>query len=371
MTMAKPTLSPAPTRAPARAPTEPVRLDDVAREAGVSLATVDRVLNGRAGVRERTVQRVQAAVERLAYQPNLAAARLARQKPWRLAFVLPQGTNSFVAMLRAELDALAPWLAAQRAQAEVTMADTFAPQAMADALTALRGDCDAAVVMAQDHPLVRDAIDGLADAGACVVTLVSDVPARGRAHFVGIDNVAAGRTAGSLLGRFAGAAGVDGGTPRRVGIVMGSHSLRDHADRLFGFQQVMRAEHAELELLPPIEGHDRSDLTEPRVRELLRQSPGLVGLYSIGAGNRGIHAALKDQVGVENAAGRVVWVCHELTPHARRALLEGAASAVIHQSPAHEVRSACRVALSRLARERLIADQERIRIEIYLKDNLP
>jgi LacI family transcriptional regulator len=367
--MAKPALFPPllPT------PTEPVRLDDVAREAGVSLATVDRVLNGRAGVRDRTVQRVQAAVERLAYQPNPAAARLARQKPWRLAFVLPQGTNSFVAMLRAEIEALAPWLAGQRAHAAVAEADAFAPQAMADALTALRGECDAAVVMAQDHPLVRDAIDGLADAGACVVTLVSDVPARGRAHFVGIDNVAAGRTAGSLLGGFAGrvGSGVGGDPPGRVGIVMGSHSLRDHADRLFGFQQVMRAEHGHLELLPPIEGHDRSDITEPRVRELLRQSPGLVGLYSIGAGNRGIHAALNGKVEAENAAGRVVWVCHELTPHARRALLEGAASAVIHQSPAHEVRSACRVALSRLARERLIADQERIRIEIYLKDNLP
>lgn len=346
---------------PPRAPAEPVRLDDVAREAGVSLATVDRVLNGRAGVREGTVQRVQAAVERLAYRPDPAAARLARQRPWRLAFVLPQGTNSFVDMLRAEIETLTPWLAGQRARAVVTQADAFAPQAMADALTALRGECDAAVVMAQDHPLVRDAIDSLADAGVSVVTLVSDVPARGRAHFVGIDNVAAGRTAGSLLGRFAGQAS------GRVGIVMGSHSLRDHADRLFGFQQVMRAEHSHLELLPPIEGHDRSDLTEPRVRELLRQSPGLVGLYSIGAGNRGIHAALK----AENTAGRVVWVCHELTPHARRALLEGAASAVIHQSPTHEVRSACRVALARLAREHLIADQERIRIEIYLKDNLP
>ena len=81
----------------------------------------------------------------------------------------------------------------------------------------------------------------------------------------------------------------------------------------------------------------------------------------------GSAAALEAQ----GAAGRVVWVCHELTPHARRALLEGAASAVINQDAAHEVRSACRVALAHLTRERLLVDQERIRIEIYLKDNLP
>lgn len=347
-----------PTSAP---PDATARVRDVAREAGVSLATVDRVLNGRPGVRETTVQRVQEAAQRLAYRPDPAAARLARPRPWRLTFVLPEGSNSFVELLRVELQTLGPWLAEQRAHAETLTTDAFSPIATAQTIAALRGRCDAAVLMVQDHPLVRAAIEELAAEGVCVVTLVSDVAARGRAHFVGIDNVAAGRTAGSLLGRFVGP------RPGRVGIVMGASSLRDHADRLLGFRQVMGEDHPHLELLPPLEGQDRSDLTETLARDLLRQHADLVGLYSIGAGNRGIHAALK----AAGAAGRVVWVCHELTPHARRALLEGAASAVINQAAAHEVRSACRVALAQLTRERLLPDQERIRIEIYLKDNLP
>ena len=71
-------------------------LHDVARAAGVSLATVDRVLHGRAGVRARTVERVNAVVERLGYRPDPAAARLARKRHARLAVVLPSGTNSFV-----------------------------------------------------------------------------------------------------------------------------------------------------------------------------------------------------------------------------------------------------------------------------------
>lgn len=342
----------------------PVRLQDVAREAGVSLATVDRVLNGRAGVRDRTVQKVQAVVQRLAYRPDPSAARLARPRPWRLAFLLPEGHNSFVDMLRAELQSLAPWLAERRAQARVVLADEFQPVKAAAAIQRLAEDCDAAVLMCQDHPLVRHAIEELAAAGVTVVTLVSDVPVKGRAHFVGIDNVAAGRTAGTLLGRF---------IPRphqgkaKVGVVLGSRWLRDHAERLFGFQQVLGAEHPHIVPLEPLEGQDRSDLTEPLVRELLAREPDLAGLYSIGAGNRGIDAALK----AAGAAGRVVWVCHELTPHARLALLDGTASAVINQSAAHEMRSACRVALAHLGRERLLADQERVRIDVFLKDNLP
>ena len=56
-------------------------------------------------------------------------------------------------------------------------------------------------------------------------------------------------------------------------------------------------------------------------------------------------------------AGQVVWVCHELTAHTRRALLDGVADAVINQDAGHEVRSAVRVALAQLCGERVVAAQ--------------
>jgi LacI family transcriptional regulator len=336
-------------------------LIDVARAAGVSPATVDRVLHGRSGVRERTAERVSDAVRRLGYQADPAAARLARGKPARLGFVLPAGTNTFVGLLAEQVAALAPWLAEQRARAEVQTVDVFSPAALAQHLRGLSGRFDAVVVMALDHPQVRAAIDELVDAGTAVVTLVSDVPASRRLRFVGIDNVAAGRTAGNLLGRFVG--------PREgaVGIVLGSHALRDHAERLLGFRQVLADEHPSLRLLAPIEGEDRSERTGPLVTKLLKREAGLVALYSIGAGNRGIEAALQ----ASGRAREIVWVCHELTPHARRALLDGTADAVINQDAGHEVRSAIRVALAAIHGERLLADQERIRIDVFVKDNLP
>jgi len=336
-------------------------LHDVARAAGVSLATVDRVLHGRAGVRARTTERVQAVVERLGYRPDPAAARLARKRRARLVFVLPSGTNTFVDMIDSQVRALLPWLAEQRATAVIQRADVFAPEVLARHLGGLRGRCEAVVVMGQDHPLVRAAIDDLIAHDTIVVTLVSDVPASGRSHFVGIDNVTAGRTAASLLGRFVGA------RAGNVGIVLGSRALRDHAERLFGFGQVMAAEYNHLTLLPAIEGHDSSARTEPLVTKLLQREAGLVGLYSIGAGNRGIQAALERS----GRAPNIVWICHELTPHARRALLAGVADAVINQDAGHEVRSACRLALAALSGERVLPDQERIRLDIFLRDNMP
>ncbi|NUZ07997.1 LacI family DNA-binding transcriptional regulator [Piscinibacter koreensis] len=334
---------------------------DVARVAGVSLATVDRVLNKRAGVHARTAERVAAAVRTLHYRPDPAAARLSRSRAHRVRFILPSGSNAFVAMLKEQIGANAPWMADHRVAAETVEVDVFEPERLAAQLRAAAGHCETVVVMALDHPLVRAAIDELEDAGTGVVTLVSDVPTSRRHHFVGIDNVAAGRTAATLLGRFAGA------RSGPVGIVLGSMSLRDHAERHFGFNQVMTAEYPGLRVLPPLEGKDDSRLTERLAGELLQREPGLVGIYSGGAGNRGIAAALQ----AAGRADRVVFVAHELTPPARRFLLDGTLDAVLHQDPGHEIRSALRMALARRTSEPVMADQERIRIDIYLRDNLP
>jgi len=56
----------------------PLTLRDVARQAGVSLATVDRVLHNRPGVRSDTARRVKEAIARNSFQPHVAAAELAR-----------------------------------------------------------------------------------------------------------------------------------------------------------------------------------------------------------------------------------------------------------------------------------------------------
>lgn len=336
-------------------------LSDVAREAQVSLATADRVLNNRAGVHAKSIARVREAVARLNYRPDPAAARLARTRSHRVCFVFPSGDNPFVAQLQSELNASRVWLEDHRASALTLEVDVFEPHRLADLIRSLKDQCETAVLMGLDHPLVQNAIDGLVDSGCGVITLVSDVPRSHRHAYVGIDNVAAGRTAATLLGRFVGR------VPGEVGVIAGSLSLRDHAERNLGFNQVMSAEYPHLTVLPTLQGKDASVLNEALTQRLLREHPQLRAIYSIGAGNPGISAALK----AEGRAQDVVFVGHELTPSARTDLLDGTMAAVINQDAGHEIRSALRQALARVTHEPVHADQERIRIDIYVKDNLP
>ena len=343
------------------APRSRATLEDVAQEAQVSLATADRVVNKRPGVRAATVARVDAAVRRLGYRPDPAAARLARARLRRVVFLLPAGTNRFVDLLGEQIEANAEWMRDQRIESEVLAVNVFNPAELAKALLAQVGQRDAVVVMALDHPVVRSAIDQLTQAGTVVITLVSDVPSSTRQHYVGIDNTAAGRTAATLIGRFIGP------RPAKVAVVLGSLSLRDHAERYFGFNQVMAQEHPHLTVLPPLEGQDEAARNEELTTRLLAAHPDLAAIYSVGAGNAGICQALR-------AAGRdqdTVFVGHELTAVSRAELLNGTMDAVINQDAGHEIRSALRVALAQWSQEPVLADQERIRIDIYLKDNLP
>ena len=345
--------------APALAGTMTLR--DIAREAGVSLATVDRVLHGRPGVRPATVRRVKEAIERNAFRPHAAAAELARARSRRFAFVMPVGANLFMQQILGHLGEMSGWLAARRLAIETILTDTFDAEVLAATLEGLIGEYDGVAVVALDHPAVRAAIDDLVDGGAKVVTLVSDVPSSRRHHYVGIDNIAAGRTAGALVGRLVGT------RPGKIAVIAGSQNLRDHAERIFGFNQVMGAEFPGLEILPVVEGRDDDERSADLTTRLLERHPDVVGLYNVGAGTPGVAKALAE-------AGRerqVVFVAHDVTMATRRLLLRGVLDAVISQSPGHEARAAVRVLRALVRAEPILGEQEKIRIDIVMRDNLP
>ena len=76
-----------------------VTIYDVAKEAGVSLATVSRVINGSDVVKEPTKQRVQAAIEKLGYKPNAIAQGLALQKTTSIGLVVPEASFTYTGQI--------------------------------------------------------------------------------------------------------------------------------------------------------------------------------------------------------------------------------------------------------------------------------
>ncbi|MBA3910708.1 MAG: LacI family transcriptional regulator [Rhodobacter sp.] len=343
-------------------------VNDIAREAGVSLATVDRVLNARPGVREKTIRAVNDAIVKLGYVRDLNAANLARSRNYRMAVVLPDTESQFVQTLAKALTDAGSIAATARMELRLLRFPAEDPHALAALLASLPGHGFAGVaLMAPETPVLRDAVRGLRARGLPVVALVSDLPNTGRDHFIGIDNRAAGRTAGVLMGRFLGG-GQPRGSERSEVLVLGQSLLaRDMIERRRGFDEVMLRDFPGLEVLPSLETHGSSSTLRQVVVERLASAPGVRGIYAMGDGNRALTQVL-DTMGL---SGKLTVICHELTPHVRQALEAGEVTAVITQNLGHLARSTLRVLRAKADNLPLDAGQEQIRIEILLRENLP
>ena len=84
---------------PARGPRSPVKLSDVAAEAGVAPMTVSRVINTPDRVSAHTAARVRAAIEKLGYVPNLVAGGLSSRRSRMVAAILPTIAHAMFAEL--------------------------------------------------------------------------------------------------------------------------------------------------------------------------------------------------------------------------------------------------------------------------------
>ncbi len=336
--------------------------NDIARAAGVSLATVDRVLNHRPGVRSKTIKRVQNAISELGYVRDATAANLARKRRYDLLFILPEGDNEFVNALEGQIAELSLRSLPDRTNLSFLKVPAFDPKAMARAISKLDSTAyDGVAIFGPETPSIRDAIDGLKQNGVAVVALVSDLPSSKRDHYVGINNTAAGRTAGQLMGRFLRAAAP------KILVLAGSMLARDHLERRLGFDRVMAEEFPNITALPSIEGHDDPEVVERLLPVAFEANPDIGGIYSLGAGNMGLIRFLRQH----KLDQKVVVIAHELTMTSREALSGGTFDAIISQDTGHLVRSAVRVLRAKSDKLEINPSQEIIRIDVFLKENMP
>ena len=148
-------------------------IKDIADLSGVSPATVDRVLNKRPGVRERTAKRVLQAASELGYLPENDMAEVFRPKPMRVVFLLPSGTNPYLQLLGDRIKAAAEATTGYNIRAKCFFIDSFNPQLLSEALRQHGEKADGIAFMAIDHPLVRETVSELQNAGKHMITVVS------------------------------------------------------------------------------------------------------------------------------------------------------------------------------------------------------
>ncbi|MCR9134514.1 MAG: LacI family DNA-binding transcriptional regulator [Alphaproteobacteria bacterium] len=293
---------------------------DIARLAGVSTATVDRALNGRAGVSSANRQRVFSAAKDLGYLPSEGMVLLP-SKPANLEFLIPFGQNGFMRDLAGSILDFASNLPLV-ASCNIIPLDGIGPETLIPALEAVSLKTEGIGLITIDRPETRLAIRRLCESGVRVVTIASDVLETPRSAYVGVDNRAAGRTAAQIMGMMAGTASGS------IGLFLGSHEFHGHQERETGFRSLLDEQFPGLRMLPAIETVEDSERSHVGMTQLLETTRDLVGIYCVGAGRRGVIQALENA----NTERRPFIVMHDLTESSRRWLAENKIDVVIDQN---------------------------------------
>ncbi|WP_160718707.1 LacI family DNA-binding transcriptional regulator [Bacillus sp. USDA818B3_A] len=176
----------------------------IAKELGISTATVDRVLNNRSGVSEKTIRRVKEKAAELGYRPNAAAKYLATQKSMDVAFVLPVIPCYFWDELEREIISSARLYEDFGLKVQIFRVDAIPKENQINFIKNMldQNIFDAFVISPHDaDPYVEIINEGIRK-GIPIFTLNNDVPNSSRISFVGTDYYSAGYLAAELIQSF-------------------------------------------------------------------------------------------------------------------------------------------------------------------------
>ncbi|KWF18690.1 DNA-binding protein [Burkholderia pseudomultivorans] len=302
-------------------------MKEIALQAGLGLATVDRVLNGRPHVREHTRQRVRHAIKELEeqqFQRAISGRKL-------VVDVVVEAPRRFSDEIREALMSELPGLRPAVFRPRFLMQDTMATAEVVDALAAIgRRGSHGVFLKARDVSEIADAVADLQQRGIPVVTLFTDIPQSPRAAYAGLDNRMAGATAAYLIGQW---------LPRREGdvlVTMSNERFRGEEDRAISFREALQRRYPKLKLVDASGGHGLDVQTEEHVKRAVGRRKKIVAVYSMGGGNAAILRALE-------SVGQLpeCFIGHDLDRDNVQLLRAGKLSAVLHHDLRLDLRTAC------------------------------
>lgn len=297
----------------------------VAAHAGLSVATVDRVLNARAPVTADTAQRVFQSATAVGYfAARLIGQRIREQRPhYRFGILLLGTAQAFYALLAAAIDDAARCHPTAQLSCRFDHVLDRAPAAVAAQIRALARQCQGLAVVSFAHPLIQAAIAEIRASGVPVVALLSEIDEADAEPYVGLDNAEVGRTMAWLLARTCHE------RTGSVAILLGGHRFIGHQRRVEALRGYLRQHRPKLRVLEPVINLDNDDITEEATLEMLARHEDLRGLCVVGGGGDGVIQALRQLP----RPPALCTILLEATDSTRRALAQGLITLVIDTQP--------------------------------------
>jgi LacI family transcriptional regulator len=287
---------------------------DLAEAAGVSVATVNRVLGESGKVRPATSERILEAARDIGfYGAGVIQHRVAAARPrYRLGVVIQTPHRSFTEAVAHGLEGAAAEIEDAEVRLHVEHHADLSPESIAARMQELATESDALAVTAAEHPVVAEAIDRLAAQGVPVVAMVSPLSARANLGYVGLDSWKLGRTAAWACDRMS-------RSPGKLAVFVGTHRYRCHDLGESGFRSYFREHANDFVVLDALSTFESDAVARELTEKLLRGHADLRGIYVSGGGISGVLAAVR----ACGKVGEIVTVGHDLMDSTRAGLLDG------------------------------------------------
>lgn len=300
-----------------------VTINEIAKLANVSRATVDKVIHNRPGVKKETKDRVQAIIENVDYHPNLIGKALVLSKnPIKVGVILTPDYNPFIQVLLSGIQKAEKEFASFGFEVEVKMLTTLEPAELISILIELENmNISGLALLPLDSPQVINKIHQMQKKGIKILTFNSPLEEIHGFRYVGQNHVKAGAVAAGLMEKLL----PNGG---KVGIIISSKTLSCHPDRLKGFQTRLMEHDNGISIVDVKENQDKKEEAFRIALSYLNKYPDLSGFYLSGSGSDGVRNALA----IANVTRPVKIISHDLVPETETLLKEGIIDFVISQN---------------------------------------
>ncbi|MDE1188266.1 MAG: LacI family DNA-binding transcriptional regulator [Pantoea sp.] len=304
-------------------------IKQIAAQAGVSKATVDRALHQRGAVHAQTDRRIKQAIRDLEVQERTSLAA-GRTIPFDVILHTPERFSRLVCdALIDEMSRFAPF----QLKLRFHCFETISTNEMKKLMLRCANDSYGIILKAENNKVISRTIEELQKHRVPVVTMVTDVPESKRLCYVGMDNISAGKTAAYLMSQWVKQEAFD------VGVVLSSQNFLGEEERVNGFCQGLKAMAPEINPIRISEGYGVDEPTFAVVSQALAEHPHLRAVYCVGGGNAAILRAFQ-------SANRPIeiYIGHDVDEENRELLLQGQLHAVIQ----HDLRQDARLVFQTL-----------------------
>ena len=337
-------------------------IKDIARLAGVSIGTVDRVLHNRGKVSEKSLLRVQEILKEVNYQPNLIARTLKSGKSHKLMVVVPEyQSDDYWRQCNLGLEQAISELEPFGVHVDRIFFDSSSPDSFKkSAMKALQNDPEGLLIAPLYYKESLDVFSACHEKKIPYITINTEIEEVNSLSFIGQDLWQSGRLGARLMHLYL-------KSPKKI-VIIHIDENHDNARHLMkkeeGFRAYFEEKYAEKIQINTIDIKKDSEQMISELRTQLIDDPENCGIYITTSRADTLYEFLKEIKGKSCVVG------YDLVKHNIEFLKNDIIDFIIHQNPKRQAYLGLTYLVDHLIFKKSVPKKELLPLDIIMKENL-